>query len=162
MTEILAVVDLDDNVVGSAPYPDVYAKKLPHRIVHVLLFNRDGEMLLQMRSKAKSFCPQHWVTAVGGHVQAGESYEGAALREFEEELGASAALTPAFRERYDGAGMPKFLAVFTARYNGDFECNPAEVERVEWFPMARVRAMLTDGTKLHPELRFILEKHYSR
>src|SRR3990167_3639738 len=48
---------------------------LSYRIVHILLFNEKGEMALQMRSSHKKFCPNHLSTAVGGHVQTGETYE---------------------------------------------------------------------------------------
>ena len=85
--EFLDVVDDNDEIIAHASITDIYNKKLPHRIVHVLIFNDKGEMALQKRSKHKSFCPNYWSTAVGGHVQQNESYLKAAKREFREELG---------------------------------------------------------------------------
>ena len=84
--EILDIVDQNDNIIGQAPKDDAYENKLGHRIVHVLIFNDQKKMVLQLRSANVSFCPLHWSTAVGGHVQAGETYEQAAIREYEEEL----------------------------------------------------------------------------
>ena len=162
MPEILAVVDQNDKVVGSAALEEVYARKLPHRIVLILVFNEKGEMALQLRSKHKSFCPHHWVTAVGGHVRAGETAEQAALREFQEELGTTTIIKQAFKDRYDGWSAPKFLTIFTAIYTGGFDINPLEVEAVEWFSLAKIREMLANNGKLHPELRFILERHYTK
>lgn len=85
--EFLDVVNENDEVVSSVSREDVYEKSLRHRIAHVVVFNDNGEMLLQFRSKNVSFCPNHWVTSAGGHVQAGESYMEAAKREYMEELG---------------------------------------------------------------------------
>jgi len=157
--EFLDVVDLDDKVVGRASHSDIYANKHPHRIVHVLLYNKRGEMALQLRSKEKSFCPLHWGTAVGGHVQSGETYEQAALREFEEELGRAAELQVLRKDRYDDhRGITKFLTTYTAEYEGPFEVNPEEVDRVEFFSNEALNQMVVDGEKVHPELLFLLER----
>src|SRR3989338_2368529 len=85
--ELMDFVNEKDEVIGKALQKDIYGKLLTHRIVHVLIFNDKGEMALQLRSKNKNFVPDHWSTSAGGHVQSGETYEQAALRECEEELG---------------------------------------------------------------------------
>lgn len=85
--ETLDIVNKSDKVIGKASYKEVYDKLLLHRIVHVFIFNNKGDIALQFRSRHKGFCPQHWSTAVGGHVRSGESHEEAALREMEEEVG---------------------------------------------------------------------------
>jgi isopentenyldiphosphate isomerase len=77
--EKLDVVNERDEVVGSAPKDEIYTRSLRHRIVHILIFNDSEEMALQLRSKGMSFCPNHWSTAVGGHVSSGETCEGAAM-----------------------------------------------------------------------------------
>jgi len=159
-SELMDVVNERDEVVDIASQGDVYQKNLPHRIVHVLLFNEAGEMALQLRSKTKSFCPSHWSTAVGGHVQSGESYEQAALREMKEEIGIILPLNFAFKDWYSGIAHPslnKFLATFTAHYGGALEVNP---EEVEFFSLAEIKQMLARGEKFHPELVFLLEKHF--
>ena len=84
--EYIDVVNMEDNVVSKADRREIYKKKLPHRIVHVLIFNEKNEMALQLRSQTVRFCPGYWSTAVGGHVQSGEGYKQAALREFEEDI----------------------------------------------------------------------------
>lgn len=98
--EILDVVDEDNVVVGNTPKAEVYTKLLNHRIVHVLVFNTAGEMLLQLRSKNKSFMPGYWVTSAGGHVGSGETYEVAALRELQEELGVTGKLEFLYSDVY--------------------------------------------------------------
>lgn len=156
--EILDVIDEDDKVIGTMAHADINKKLLPHRIVHVLIFDKKGNMLLQMRSAKKSFCPLHWSTAVGGHVQSGESYEEAALREFEEELGVKVPIHFMFKTRYDDPrGFFMMLGIFKATYEGEFKLNPDEVESVKYFSKKELESMIARGELFHPELKFLIE-----
>ncbi|MFH0869995.1 MAG: NUDIX domain-containing protein [archaeon] len=159
--EFLDVVDDDDRVIGKASEKDIYAKRLMHRIVHILIFNDKKEMALQFRSKHKPFCPHHWSTSVGGRVQSNESYEKAAMREYEEELCRKGKLKFAFKDLYVAPdGLRKFLVTFTTAFDGSFKINPEEVERVEFFSLKKIQKMVNHRDKFHPELLFLLEKHY--
>ena len=158
--EHLDIVNNNDEVVGRAPKSEIYEKLHAHRIVHVLIFDDAGKMALQKRAECVSFCPGHWSTAVGGHVQSGESYEEAALREFEEELGACCGIEHQFKDFYEVEGRPsKFLSTYKALYNGPFKCNPDEVESVEFFTMEQIKDKVNQGELFHPELLFLINKH---
>jgi isopentenyldiphosphate isomerase len=159
--EMLNVVDENDRIVGIASKKDVYEKLLPHRIVHVFMFNKKGELALQLQGRKKKYCPLHWGTTAGGHVQAGESYEQAMHREFVEEVGADVPMTHLGNDLFIGPkGIRKMLAVFRAEYEGPFYPNPREVEKVEFFSLERIREMIAAGEKFHPELLFLLRKHF--
>ena len=163
MTEYLDQVDKDDNVVGRVTYDEAYENLLSHRIVHVLIFNEKGEMALQLRSKKKKFAARHWSTVVGGHVQAGENYEQAALREMEEEVGVKLPVVFLRKDQYShpmGKNFTKFLGTFKSIYNGPFDINPEEVDRVDFFKMDKIKQMIADGEKFHPELLFLLKREY--
>ncbi len=159
--EILDIVNQHDEVIGTASRDEVYEKLLPHRIVHVLIFNNKNEMALQLRSKTVSFCPNHWSTTVGGHVQSGENYEEAAIREYEEELGIKSAITFFGKAIYEIENRPKkFLTIFTTECNGPFSRDTSDVEKIEFFPLYTIKAMIKNNEKFHPELLFILQKHF--
>jgi isopentenyl-diphosphate delta-isomerase len=154
------VVNDKDEVIGTASHKEIYENKLPHRIVHVLIFNSKGEMLLQKRSATKSFCPNHWCTAAGGHVQSSESYEEAAIRELEEELGISAPVKFMFKTKYyRSADFFKFLEIFKAVCEGPFEINTDEVESVKWFSKEKLNEEIANGGLFHPELKFLLQNY---
>ena len=160
--EFLDIVDDQDEVIAYASIRDIYFKKLPHRIVHVFIFNDKDELALQKRSINKDFCPSHWSTAVGGHVQQKESYLEAAKREFKEELGTTAELEEFKKDVYIKPNGPKkFLTTFKAKFNGPFNENPEEVERVDFFSLEKIQEMVNSGEKFHPELLFLLKKHFN-
>ncbi len=86
--EHLEIVNEKGEVIGRARRSEIHGNpSLMHRVVHVLVFNREGELLLQKRSLTKDVAPGKWDTSVGGHVGIGEELLLSAKREMEEELG---------------------------------------------------------------------------
>lgn len=58
-----------------------------HRANYGFIFNKNGDVLLQKRSKTKKLWPDLWDITAGGHVLAGEFGYEALIREVKEELG---------------------------------------------------------------------------
>lgn len=56
-------------------------------VVHICIFNKKGEMLIQQRQNTKKSWPNAWDITLGGGVQARENSRQAAKRELSEELG---------------------------------------------------------------------------
>ncbi len=98
--EIFDVVDEDDHVVGQATRKEVHKQKLLHRVSNVFVFNSKGEMLVQKRSLSKDEYPGRFTSSVSGHLDAGETYEQAALREMYEEVGLVAPIE--FVQKFQG------------------------------------------------------------
>jgi len=94
--EVLDVVDADDLVVGTMERGEIHRKGLFHRSVHVFLIDEAGRIYLQRRSFAKPEHPGKWDSSASGHVESGESYQEAAGRELEEEIGVQASPEPVF------------------------------------------------------------------
>ncbi len=86
-------MDETDRVIGAASRSEVHGNNLRHRAVHIFIFNRAGELLLQKRSSWKDRHPNLWDSSAAGHVAAGEEYDATAGRELREELGVTANLT---------------------------------------------------------------------
>jgi len=159
--EYLDIINEKDEVIGTASMEEAHQQKLPHRIVHIFIFNKENKMALQLRSQYKSFCPNHWCTPVGGHVRAGETYEQAAFRECKEELGVKLEITSTHKDIYeDGLGNKLFLTTYKAITDGPFNINPEEVQKVEFFTLEQIQSMINSGEKFHPELLFLLKKHF--
>ena len=87
--ELLPIVDSEGNQVGTATRRECHNGKsfLLHPVVHLHVFDRKGRLYLQHRPDWKDIQPGRWDTAVGGHVDTGESIKEALRREAFEELG---------------------------------------------------------------------------
>ncbi|MFF0301216.1 NUDIX hydrolase [Streptomyces sp. NPDC004562] len=137
--EILDIVDERDRVVGQAPRGEAYARGLRHRCVFIEARDADGRLFVHRRTPTKLVFPSHYDMFVGGVVGAGESYDDAALREAEEELGVSGLPRPVFLFKFlydDGAGQTWWSAVYEVRCTLPVE---PQVEEVAW------HGFLTDG-----------------
>ena len=88
--ELFPIVDEQGNILRAATRGECHnGSKLLHPVVHLHVFNSAGQLYLQRRPAWKDIQPGKWDTAVGGHVDLGESVEQALRREAREELGIS-------------------------------------------------------------------------
>lgn len=155
--EVLDIINRKDEVIGHAVISEIYKKKLPHRIVHVLLMDEEGRIACQIRSKHKSFCPGCYSTSVGGHVQLGETPQEAAKREMKEELGRKGNVSLLFSDWYCGAQkIQKKLFVYKSTVKPPFKINKLEVDKIEYLSTDKI--LSKNKSKVHPELRFVVEK----
>jgi 16S rRNA (adenine1518-N6/adenine1519-N6)-dimethyltransferase len=87
MTEFFDWVNQKDQVIGATSREDAHALDLFHRAVHIYAFGETGGLWLQQRSHDKDLEPGLWTVSCSGHVDRGEDYLSASVREFSEELG---------------------------------------------------------------------------
>ena len=85
--EIFDIVDERDVVVGREFRREIHRRGLLHRAIHIFWLRSDGHLCLQRRSYAKDNCPGLLSSSCAGHVDSGEDYLRAAVRELHEELG---------------------------------------------------------------------------
>ena len=119
--EMFPVVDEEGNITGAATRGECHnGSRLLHPVVHLHVFNRQGQLYLQKRPAWKDIQPNRWDTAVGGHVDLGESVEQALRREAQEELGITD-FTPERLEHYvfDSVRERELVFVHTTTYDGD-------------------------------------------
>ena len=129
--EVLDVVDEHDRVVGTARRAEVYSRGLRHRAAFVLVRDAQDRLFVHRRTDRKLIFPSWYDPFVGGVLGTGESYDEAALREAEEELGVSGLPqpTPLFRFLYEDAGGRGswWSAVYEVRWDGPVDPQPEEV-----------------------------------
>lgn len=88
LNEIFPIVDEAGTVVGKATRGECHnGSRLLHAVVHLHVFNSQGDLYLQKRPEWKDIQPGKWDTACGGHVDLNETIEQALHREVKEELG---------------------------------------------------------------------------
>ncbi len=139
--EIFDVVDENDTVTGQTTRGEVHAKNLLHRAVHVLVFNKRGDVLLQKRSLLKDNHPGVWDSSVSGHLDSGENYESAAIRELGEEMGIrEVSVEEIARVRPSTQTGWEHIHVFRTSYDGNIRFPAAEIDSALWFPVDEIQA----------------------
>ncbi len=144
--EVFDVVNADDVVTGQATRGEVHRQKLWHRAIHVLVFNRAGEVFLQKRSQLKDSAPGCWDSSCSGHLDAGETYDTAAVRELGEELGLRVLTAPRriLREVARPETGWEFVWVYRLEHEGPFTLHPAEIETGAWRTPAAVSSAVAE------------------
>lgn len=100
-TEYLILVDKNDNPTGTEEKVKCHLPdgKL-HRAFTILLFNKDGKLLLTRRSQSKMLWPGYWDGTVASHPRQSETYVSSAERRLPEEIGISCKLDYLFKFEY--------------------------------------------------------------
>ncbi len=146
MEEYLDIVNEHDEVIGKDTRKNVHASHRIHRGVHVLVISSDGDILMQKRSEKKNYYPGYYDASVGAHLTSGETYEEAAVRETEEELGfVPKELT--FICDYDSFSdrQKEKRRLFVCHFDGPFNIDKEELELVEWFSPERIEQEIKKG-----------------
>ena len=145
--ELLAVVNERDEEIGAERRCVIHERGMLHRAAHVLVFDKDGRLLIQQRSILKDRHPLTW-ECVGGHLGPGETYEEAALREVEEELGFHPGTVQLLCkvDACEETGQ-EFIEVFRTLADGSLRPDESEIVATEWTTLARVREEVRDGTR---------------
>jgi isopentenyl-diphosphate Delta-isomerase len=154
------VVNERDEVVRRETRRVVHATGLWHRAVHIMVFDAAGRVFLQKRSMLKDLSPGLWDSSCSGHVDAGEDYDPAAVRELAEEIGVhvEAARPPERWFRVEACVETgwEFVWVYRLAYAGMIAVEPREIQYGEWLAPAEVSARLAAEPAEHcPSFRLI-------
>ena len=145
--ELFPIVDESGQVVGSATRGECHSgSKLLHPVVHLHVFNSNGDVYLQKRPDWKDIQPGKWDTAVGGHIDYGETPEEALLREVREELG----ITDFKPERVDKYAFEssrerELVYVHRTTYDGEIRPSTKELDGGRFWKMQEIREAIGKG-----------------
>lgn len=144
--ELLDVVDAEDRVVDRAPRGEVMARRLRHRCASIRVRDPRGRLFVHRRTPAKLVFPSMYDVVVGGVVGAGESYDAAALREAEEELGVRGlpAPTPRLTFLFESPDHQWFVRAYEVECALPVRPQPEEIAWWDWLPEEEVERRLPD------------------
>jgi len=165
-SEPLILVDDADREIGHLDRANCHAGSgVLHRAFSLLIFNDDGDLLLQQRSRTKRLWPLYWSNSCCSHPRRSESMEAAIHRRLDEELGFACPLHFLFKfqyqAQYDAVGAERELcSVFIGRCNGQVRVNPAEIAAWRWISIAALQAEMAgpEGAAFTPWFRLEWER----
>ena len=126
--ELLNIVNEQGEVIGEAPRSRIHKEGLLHREINVWFYTPKGEVIFQKRGPNKDTYPSLLDSAVGGHVDLGESFESAVVRELTEEVGLKVTLGDLYLfKSYTSNSFDKITSmrnhamkkIYLYRYRGD-------------------------------------------
>ncbi|HET6168189.1 MAG TPA: NUDIX domain-containing protein [Marmoricola sp.] len=162
--EVVALVDRDGQVVGSAPRSVVRRDNLLHSATAVLVRDPARRIYVHRRSDLKDWAPGRWDVAAGGVMQLGEEPLASARRELEEELGVvSDALLELGTHLYEDDTTRCFEYAYEAEWDGPVQHQPEEVAEGRWVTSQELAAMLSDPAyPFVPDSRQLIERLAAR
>jgi isopentenyl-diphosphate delta-isomerase len=151
--EQVVLVDADDRPTGTAGKMAAHRGGALHRAFSVIIWNSDGEVLLQRRALCKYHSGGLWTNACCGHPRPGETVAAAALRRLGEELGFDCPLeefgTITYRAELDqGLVEHEFVHVFRGTFDGAIAAAPEEVSEVRWITPAALLSAFDDTPEI--------------
>jgi isopentenyl-diphosphate delta-isomerase type 1 len=145
--EFLEIVDNEGRTTGYARRSEVHGNpSLLHKVVHVLVFNDEGRLLLQKRSQNKDVAPGKWDTSVGGHISPSEDLIAAAKREMEEELGiVPEDIKPVYSYIHSNHYESELVFTHSCTHNGPFSFNKEEIDEILFWKIEDIKKAIGSG-----------------
>ena len=145
--EIFPIVDEEGNVLGRITRGEAHdGRKVLHRVVHLHVFNSKGQLFLQRRPHWKDIQPDRWDTAVGGHVDFGETIDEALKREVREELGITGFIPQKLGHYvFESRREKELVYVNKTVYDGPIRPSSEELDGGRFFSPEEIKARMGQG-----------------
>ena len=161
----IAVVDGQDRFLRWEERPVIHKERLVHRSVHVLIFDSQARLVIQLRHPDKDNNPNVWDVSCAGHVEESDYtgppdddldalYKGVAVRELAEELGVSAELeelarfTPIKDVHYEQ------IRLYCGTSDGPYVIQEEEVSEIRSVTQDELTAMIAGDDKVTTSLTY--------
>lgn len=138
MEENVVLVNEQNEPIGLMPKMEAHRRGLLHRAISVLLYNSDGDMLIQQRAASKYHWSLIWSNACCTHPRENEDFITCASRRIGEELGIVVELEEIHRfvyraeDKQTGLVEHEYDVVYQGVYDGEIIYNPEEIEAIRW------------------------------
>ncbi len=146
--EMVILVNEQDEAIGLMEKMEAHEKGLLHRAFSILIFNSEGEMLLQQRALSKYHSPGLWTNACCSHPRNGETILEAANRRLSEEMGMQTELSVLthfiYKADFDnGLTEHELDYVVKGITNENPTINPDEVNAFRWISISDLNKWVT-------------------
>lgn len=141
--EEVILVNEADIEIGTCEKLKAHEEGLLHRAFSVILYNSNGEMLLQQRAQSKYHSPGLWTNACCSHPAPGETALEAAHRRLKEEIGIEAQVDFDFKFIYrtvfdNGLTEHELDYVFIGQTDAVPVLNPQEAKSFKYLTIGQL------------------------
>lgn len=146
--ELWDIYDIDRNKTNKTMVRgEAFEKGDYHLVVHVCVFNSNGDMLIQQRQPFKEGWPNMWDITVGGSATKGDTSQSAAEREVFEEIGLRLDLKnirPHITINFSNGFDDVYLIEEDVDIN-ELSLQYEEVQKVKWASKEEIFSMIESG-----------------
>ena len=165
MKECVVLVDQNDQKLGLMEKQQAHVAGLLHRAFSVFIFNSKGELMIQQRAANKYHSPTLWTNTCCSHPRDEETYEQAAHRRLQEEMGFDCQLEFKFSFIYK-AHLENDLTeheldhVFIGTFDDEPNLNPEEVMAYRWVELDDLKKDMEKNPQNYTAWFKIIFEHY--
>ncbi|MDM1061220.1 isopentenyl-diphosphate Delta-isomerase [Empedobacter falsenii] len=165
MEEFVVLVDQDDQKLGLMEKQQAHVAGLLHRAFSVFVFNSKGELMIQQRAASKYHSPTLWTNTCCSHPRDNETYEQAAHRRLEEEMGFDCELEYKFNFIYKAHLENNLIEheldhVFIGTFDNEPKLNPDEVMAYRWVELDDLKKDMEKNPQNYTAWFKIIFEHY--
>lgn len=167
MQDLLIIVDKNDKVIGLADKEKCHQSPgILHRAFSIFIFDKNGQLLLQKRSRQKPLWPLFWSNSCCSHPRKGENITLAAQNRLKQELGIDCQLKSwgklSYQAGYLDRGAEREMTyILTGIYQGPIFPNKEEVAEIKWENIQKLKEDLAKNPTLYtPWFNLIFKKMF--
>ena len=165
MEEFVVLVDQNDQKLGLMEKQQAHIAGLLHRAFSVFVFNSKGELMIQQRAASKYHSPTLWTNTCCSHPRDNETYEQAAHRRLEEEMGFDCELEYKFNFIYKAHLENDLIEheldhVFIGTFDNEPKLNPDEVMAYRWVELDDLKKDMEKNPQNYTAWFKIIFEHY--
>lgn len=165
MEEFVVLVNQNDQKLGLMEKQQAHIAGLLHRAFSVFVFNSKGELMIQQRAASKYHSPTLWTNTCCSHPRDNETYEQAAHRRLEEEMGFDCELEYKFNFIYKAHLENDLIEheldhVFIGTFDDEPKLNPDEVMAYRWVELDDLKKDMEKNPQNYTAWFKIIFEHY--
>ncbi len=159
------IVNDSDQIIGYRKKDQAYKERVMLRSVQIFVYNSKGELYIQKRSKNKLRYPNYFCASVAGHVEAGESYRWAAIRELKEELGLKKIenLKLITKEKNPvGKNNCAMTTLFTIKTDELVTLQKEEIDSGNFYTIENIKQLILEKNPFTPGFLYFFKKQHKK
>lgn len=163
--ENVILVNENDEKVGLMEKIQAHKEGRLHRAFSVIIFNKEGDMLIHQRAKDKYHCGGLWTNACCSHPRDGEATDAASHRRLKEEMGFDTSIKHIDSFIYkasfeNGLIEHEYDHIFAGFYDGEIQPNENEVAHWKYINLVQLKQDIEQHPTLYtPWFKEIIQHH---